>query len=577
MAIPRKEIKIKTGQHAKPGFTLVEMLIYIAIFSIIGGIMLGILNRSITTNQTEVATDEVTSELNSLLTTVQTQVNESSNLEVYPSAGNLSAPTSTGSYLKLRMSATSTDPTCIYLSTSTVYIAQGPDPTNQYLCNTASAAPLTTSRVAVNNLTFTELTVAGGHASVTVSAQITYNTTNPAFAISKTLQSAIGRVSAATFDDNLLPNADNTFDVGQVSPNLRWRNGNFAGTVTIGTASGGGLGVGTESPSGVLNVVASSTNSLVVANNGDVGINTTNPLYQLQVSNSNSTGGGIGLLNGDGQLLLGNLVQAGAGLIGWNINEVAGSNNLTYAFSNVPTVMISNLGRSGEALEVDTAATGTAGSVITWNTPSIYLGTNGDVGIGTTNPTYALDVTGNERVYSTNIPSNSQLLELQLNASGTPTFNFLDASNSGGTNQPEVLFSLENSAQNLFEILGKSGGVGIQSRLTINLNSGDVGIATTTPQATLDVNGTIRGDYWNSAPSSSLPAIYLNNQGGSGDVGTIDIAQGTGLTNIVAGAKINSAGNGYNYIGTRGASRIELNDGGMYIYTGNTTSGTAGG
>jgi len=246
---------------------------------------LGILNSTIRSNQAEVANNEVTTQLNTVLTDIQNQVNQSSNLEVYPSVTNLASPTSTGSFLKLRMNSSSTDPTCIYLASSTVYMAQGPDPTNASQCNQSSATALTTSQVLANNLTFTQITVPGGHASVSISLQITYNSSNPAFAISKTLQSAIGRVSAATFDDNLLPNADNTFDIGQIAPNLRWRNGNFAGTVTIGTA-GGALGIGTETPSGVLDVVASSTNSLVVANNGNVGIGTTNPAGMLEIDNT---------------------------------------------------------------------------------------------------------------------------------------------------------------------------------------------------------------------------------------------------------------------------------------------------
>lgn len=288
ISIKEKQDKktINSRSSYKSGFTLVELLIYIAIFSIVGGIMLGILNRSIRSNQAEVASNEVTSQLNSLLTTIQNQVNLSSNIEVYQNLNNLSSSTSTGSFLELRMNSTSTDPTCIYLGTSTVYMVQGAtSTTNAAQCNLSDASSLTTSQVLVNNLTFTKITVAGGHASVSISAQITYNSSNPTFAISKTLQSAIGRVSAATFDDNLLPNADNTFDVGQISPDLRWRNGNFAGTVTVGTGSSGGdLGIGTESPSGVLDIYTSSTHALVVTAAGNVGIGTASPGAMLDVA-----------------------------------------------------------------------------------------------------------------------------------------------------------------------------------------------------------------------------------------------------------------------------------------------------
>ncbi len=91
---------------------------------------MGILNSTIRSNQAEVANNEVTTQLNTVLTDIQNQVNQSSNLEVYPSVTSLASPTSTGSFLKLRMNSSSTDPTCIYLASSTVYMAQGPDPTN---------------------------------------------------------------------------------------------------------------------------------------------------------------------------------------------------------------------------------------------------------------------------------------------------------------------------------------------------------------------------------------------------------------------------------------------------------------
>lgn len=59
-------------------------------------------------------------------------------------------------------------------------------------------------------------------------------------------------------------------------------------------------------------------------------------------------------------------------------------------------------------------------------------------------------------------------------------------------------------------------------------------------------------------------------------IDTIDGTQGQGLMNLVAGATINSAGSGYVYLGTRGASRITLHDGAVHIMAGGAT-GTAGG
>ena len=458
--LPAKE------RNSQKAFTLVELLIYIGIFSVVAGLVLGILNSTIRSNQAEVANNEVTTQLNTVLTDIQNQVNQSSNLEVYPSVTNLASPTSTGSFLKLRMSSTSTDPTCIYLSSSTVYMAQGPDPSNASQCNQANATALTTSQVLANNLTFTQITVPGGHASVSISLQITYNSSNPAFAISKTLQSAIGRVSAATFDDNLLPNADNTFDIGQIAPNLRWRNGNFAGTVTIGTA-GGSLGIGTETPTGVLDVVASSTNALVVASNGNVGIGTSTPAALLNLPYTGS---------GNNTILIGNMSDLGTN----NFED-------SIALPNGATHWPFGITIGGNRLD-------------------------------------AFDNSGN----------------LLVNATGTSYF------------------------------------------------LGSLGIGTTTPTSLFSIyNGAIRLDNNNfeQATTSSAPVFVLNNDTTTmangqpfptGSSFTIDVAVGTGLTNLVAGAEVNSAGTGYNYLGTRGSSRIELHDGSLYLYTSATTTGTTG-
>jgi hypothetical protein len=59
-------------------------------------------------------------------------------------------------------------------------------------------------------------------------------------------------------------------------------------------------------------------------------------------------------------------------------------------------------------------------------------------------------------------------------------------------------------------------------------------------------------------------------------IDTIDGTQGQGLMNLVAGATVNSAGSGYVYLGTRGASRIMLHDGAVKIMAGDA-KGTAGG
>lgn len=94
---------------------------------------------------------------------------------------------------------------------------------------------------------------------------------------------------------------------------------------------------------------------------------------------------------------------------------------------------------------------------------------------------------------------------------------------------------------------------------------GLVGVGTAAPANPLHVN----------ALNGGAPARLKLDTGGGGNTFTIDVAQGSGLTNLVAGAEINAAGSGYNYLGSRGASRIALHDGTIDLQVGGTT-GTAG-
>tara|TARA_Y100000310_G_scaffold331038_1_gene403887 strand:+ start:546 stop:1832 length:1287 start_codon:yes stop_codon:yes gene_type:complete len=69
-------------------------------------------------------------------------------------------------------------------------------------------------------------------------------------------------------------------------------------------------------------------------------------------------------------------------------------------------------------------------------------------------------------------------------------------------------------------------------------------------------------------------AFRIGNANG-GDF-TIDVGGGQGLVSLVGGAKIDTVNGGYVYTGTRGASKIQLNDNGVLFYVADTTPGVAG-
>jgi hypothetical protein len=125
------------------------------------------------------------------------------------------------STLTLRAAAEETDPITIYLEDGVAYLRE------------ASEVPvaITTSQVIVDALSFTKYSNAPAPDSVAIDFTMSFNTENPQRATTKSFQTAITRVSAATFDSNLIPGADNTYGVGTALN--RWTTGRFSGDVTI--------------------------------------------------------------------------------------------------------------------------------------------------------------------------------------------------------------------------------------------------------------------------------------------------------------------------------------------------------
>ncbi|MEX2032940.1 MAG: type II secretion system protein, partial [Candidatus Colwellbacteria bacterium] len=216
------------------GFTLVELLVYTAIFAIVAGLLTTIFYAVINTQKKTSVSGEVSQQLNLVLTTVQRLVGDSSLVEAVYEGNNPSSPCATFCTLKLRREDPAKDPTVISSNATGIYLQEGVSP----------QVTLTTNKVLINHFRLTKQEIPGGHAVVEISTSFSYNTTNPTFAVTKAIESAIARVNAATFDADLIPNQDNTFDIGQIGANLRWKNGRFSGDVTVA----GNVGIGTASP-----------------------------------------------------------------------------------------------------------------------------------------------------------------------------------------------------------------------------------------------------------------------------------------------------------------------------------------
>ncbi|MFH1347006.1 MAG: tail fiber domain-containing protein [Spirochaetota bacterium] len=371
------------------GFTLMELLLYTGISVIIGGMAVGALLTVTKINQNASATAEVSGQMNFVLQRIQQLVSESSNIDI--DAGV------TISSVKLRMQDSAKDPTCISLIGGVIKLAEGPGD-NPNDCTTATS-DLTSDRVIVNTFNFKKYTQYPGHDTVSLDMTMAYNSDNPDSQVSRSLSSAIGRVSAATFDANVLP-GDTSYTIGQsslpwqnvfvadgsaASPSYSFGNGTntglfkVSGTSTIGFATAGtermridangNVGIGTTSPLAKLAIKGTSTGTgrllqitdsnnvekVTILDNGNVGIGTTEPGLKLTIQGA-AAGGEDNLIR---------LIEDGGGAEYFDIG-MRNLGNIFFANDN--------------GIDVLTLLDGTDGGVII----------NGNVGIGTTTPAYKI-------------------------------------------------------------------------------------------------------------------------------------------------------------------------------------------
>lgn len=293
--------------QAKRGFSLLETLLYLAIFAIIGGSLFGILTNVVRISTREVSSDEVSSQLQFAMETISRLVRESSAIET---------STTTATMLKLRMKDPALDPTCIFMQNGSLKLAQGPDQYQAQNC-TASTTDLTTGKIVVDNAFFKRVEFPGGHDQVSVDIQFS-NTATGASKISRALHSGISRASAATFDSDLLPNADNSYEVG-FPGTKRWKNISISNLLNVGVIASdpggvdGSLYYNSTSKSfrgkanGTWGDIGSSLWSANGANmssniTGNVGIGTATPVYKLEVNGNSANNTGVWAVRSDERL-----------------------------------------------------------------------------------------------------------------------------------------------------------------------------------------------------------------------------------------------------------------------------------
>ena len=215
--------------HSRKGYTLIELLVFLAIATVVVIAFIGILVVVVRLQARQSSAGSVQQESTALLQQLQYYVQNSSLINV-----PINTPTST---LSLRMSSSSLDPTAITLASGTVYLKLG----------NATATALTSSRVTVSNLLFVRHTNPPSHDTVSISFTMAYNTQNLQQLFTQSFQTAVTQVSAATFDSNILPSSTATYSLG--TSGSVWTSVN-----NIIYFNGSNVGIGTNAPQAALDV-----------------------------------------------------------------------------------------------------------------------------------------------------------------------------------------------------------------------------------------------------------------------------------------------------------------------------------
>jgi len=265
--------------------------------------------------------------------------------------------------------------------------------------------------VIVNTLDFKKFSQYPGRDVTSIDIQMTYNTQNPLFQLQRSLTSAIARVSAATFDSDVLPGGAYNYSLGQAgtpwlkvitadggadAPSYTFGNDTDLGVFRAGTDilgfstagsermridASGNVGVGTTTPTTTLMVYGTTT-----IMNGNVGVGTTEPqatldiqgttaVPQIQIIGDSGHGGSIT-----------SYYQSGEIEIGANIKRPGGT------YQQIKTAMSSWIVRPSPYYDKFTVERSPAGT--TTLSTLFTINSSGNVGIGTTDPGQKLTVAG---------------------------------------------------------------------------------------------------------------------------------------------------------------------------------------
>lgn len=211
------------------GFTFIELSFYVVLFTLVIGLLTSLLITYSKLSAKQGADSEVNNQINFALQTVQQLIASSSTAAVIVNEGGAPQDNdrSPNGVLVLRRRQSNEDPTKIYVNNNLLVKKVGAN----------AEAALTTDKAKVTSLIFTKNTNYPGHDLVNVSITMEFNA-SPPNNLARTITAAVGRASAATFDDSVYPGTGG-LSLGTAAN--KWTDGYFSGRVR----ADGGLQVAT--------------------------------------------------------------------------------------------------------------------------------------------------------------------------------------------------------------------------------------------------------------------------------------------------------------------------------------------